>query len=171
MARPLPLLLTAALSAAAGSTLLVARQSVGQEEEPPQPARIEAPSCAATMDDWMVSSTWPEEEILLGDQIYSRARLWNLVGSRGNAVADLALAMATTQLNVAAGAEPTADVIEALFRADAWLLDEHEEAQRSQQNHSEIRTLVDTLVSFNDWAAAASSCARNGGALAMARGG
>ena len=168
MARPVHLLLTGALSAAAALAVIsfTGSPDAPQESNAIAPARVTAP-CAATIDEWMISTSWPADEVLLGDQIYGRARLWSLASSRGNAVADLALAMATAQLNVAAGAEPSADVIEALFQADGWLLDEHEDAQESQRKSSEIRTLVSTLSEFNDWAAAASDCAPNGGALAM----
>ena len=164
MARPAHLILAATLAASTALVLLTFSGSSSSGE-----ANATAPAtatCAASIDDWMISSSWPAEEILLGDQLYSRARLFNLASSRGNAVADLALAMAAAQLNLAAGAEPSSDVLEALFQADAWLLDDHTTSQRSQQNNSEIRSLVSTLADFNDWAAAASTCAPSGGALA-----
>lgn len=165
MARPAHLILAATLAASTALVLLTFSGSSARGEANATATATTA-TCAASIDDWMISSSWPAEEILLGDQLYSRARLFNLASSRGNAVADLALAMAAAQLNLAAGAEPSSDVLEALFQADAWLLDGDKTSQRSQQNNSEIRSLVATLADFNDWAAAASACAPSGGALA-----
>ena len=167
MARPAPLFLTVALVACSAlAVVAVSRTNVLQDADAAPAVIAPQQACAATMDEWMVSSTWPADEILLGDQLYGRDRLFNLANSRGNAVADLALAMATAQLNLAAGAEPSRDVIEALFAADNWLLDGHDDAQRSQENSSEIGELVSTLAAFNDWAADASDCAPAPGALA-----
>lgn len=168
MARPAPLLLALALAASAAIAVTALSNSSGVDSANASSADPEsAQVCAATMDDWMISSAWPADEIVLGDQIYSRARLFHLASSRGNAVADLALAMATAQLNLAAGAEPSADVIEALFLADGWLLDGNDSAKQSQQKSSEIQSLVSTLANFNDWAAVASDCAPAPGALAL----
>lgn len=166
MARPAHLILAATLAASTALVLLTFSGGSSARGEANATATATTATCAASIDDWMISSSWPAEEILLGDQLYSRARLFNLASSRGNAVADLALAMAAAQLNLAAGAEPSSDVLEALFQADAWLLDGDKTSQRSQQNNSEIRSLVATLADFNDWAAAASACAPSGGALA-----
>ena len=166
MARPAHLILAATLAASTALLLLTVSDSNSRGEANATATTTSSVTCAASIDDWMISSRWPAEEILLGDQLYSRARLFNLASSQGNAVADLALAMAAAQLNLAAGAEPTSDVLEALFQADAWLLDGDRTSQRSQQNNSEIRSLVSTLANFNDWAAAASECAPSGGALA-----
>ncbi len=169
MARPVSLLLAATLATSAIMALLALTGTSGSTSHATtsnSPPTTDS-ACAATIDDWMISSTWPTDEILIGDQLYGRARLFNLASSKGNVVADLALAMAAVQLNLAAGAEPSADVLEALFQADGWLLDGSGSAQRSQQNYSEIRNLISTLADFNDWAATASECAPTGSALAM----
>jgi hypothetical protein len=124
---------------------------------------MELPSqhCAASLGEWMEETTWPAEEVLLGDQLYSRSRLWNLSHSAGNDVADLGLALATAQLNLAAGAEPSSEIIDALFEADQWFLDSQEDIRRSQQDTEKLSQLSRALNDFNSWAAGSAECSFN----------
>jgi hypothetical protein len=114
--------------------------------------------CAADASDWLAQTTWPTDEILLGDQVYSRARLWNLSHSEGNPVADLGLSLAAAQLNVAAGAEPGSDLVDALFEADQYLLDNPETDRRSQQDHDSLLRLSGIMNHFNHRAAHTADC-------------
>jgi hypothetical protein len=116
--------------------------------------------CAADANGWLAQTktTWPTDEILLGDQVYTRSRLWNLSHSEGNPVADLALSLAAAQLNLAAGAKPGADLVDALFEADQWLLDKQEAHRRSQEDSKSLVRLAGTLNQFNRWAASSDEC-------------
>ncbi len=120
--------------------------------------QISQSRCASSANDWLAESNWPTDEILLGDQVYTRSRLWNLNHSAGNAVADLALSLAAAQLNVAAGAEPGADLVNALFEADQWLLDNQETKRRSQEDLESLVRISQVLNQYNRWAANSADC-------------
>ena len=143
-------------SAVAG---LLARASLGDQQRASASELHISPSiCAAGAQDWLAQPNWPADEVLLGDQIYTRKALWNLSHSNGNPVADLGLSLAAAQLNLAAGAKPNVEVVDALFEADLWLLDNHEEDRRSQNESASLLELSDVLNDFNRWAADTAMC-------------
>lgn len=149
------------LAAASLAGLLIGISMNDAQSASTNELEIPTQRCAASMTDWMEQTYWPAKEVLLGDQIYSRDRLWNLNHSQGNRVADLGLALATAQLNLAAGAEAAGEIVDALFEADQWLLDAHEENRRSQEDAESLTQLSQALTDFNHWAARSADCALN----------
>lgn len=125
----------------------------------PATATLRPVHCEASLDGWMQQERWPTESLMLGDQLYTRSDLRNLENSRGNAVANLAIEMATAQLNIEAGAAPSSEVIEALFASDQWLLDGDDSAARRSPSESSALTRLNlVLSSFNDWAGEEATC-------------
>lgn len=146
------------LLASVVAALLVRASITDSQSASASDLKISPVSCAADASDWLAQTSWPTDEILLGDQVYSRSRLWNLSHSEGNPVADLGLSLAAAQLNVAAGAEPGSDLVDALFEADQYLLDNPETDRRSQQDRDSLRRLSGTLNQFNHLAAHSADC-------------
>lgn len=151
------------LALLAGSAFgLLVRASLGDSESArAKVMQISTSSCSADLGGWLNQPQWPADEVLLGDQIYSRARLSSLSYSQGNPVADLGLSLATAQLNMAAGARPSTELVDALFEADEWLLDNHVEERRSQREKGRLLELSWELNAFNRWAADLANCTSN----------
>ena len=153
ISRPALLAVPAAIVLLAGISFSNARDGKTTQLRIP----VQETSCASSLEDWMLESDWPATELVLGDQVYSRSRLFSLSYNRGNAVANLGLALAAAQLNLAAGADASPDLIDALFQADQWLLDS-DQAERRSQVDAELVTLTETLQDFNDQATRSPDC-------------
>jgi hypothetical protein len=85
--------------------------------EPPPPGD----GCTRSHGYWK-HHAWPVEELVIGDERYAHAELLSLLKAptKGDGSIILARQLIAARLNVAAGADTTADVDQALLRADAW---------------------------------------------------
>jgi hypothetical protein len=150
-------LILSLVAATVGGLLMRASMTDSQSASASE-LKISPKSCSAEVDGWLEQADWPTDEVLLGDHVYTRSQLFNLSHSEGNPVADLGLSLATAQLNLAAGAEPGAELVDALFEADLWLLDNHEADRRSQEDRTDLVRLSSVLNQFNRSAAESPDC-------------
>lgn len=79
--------------------------------------------CVTEAALWSKDSSWPVPELVLGGKTYGTAELGALLAAdpRSDASLHLAHELIAARLNVAAGAEPPAEVSQAIDEADRWL--------------------------------------------------
>lgn len=108
--------------------------------------------CTHSVGYWKTHpETWPLEEIMLGEQIYSKEAAIGILNtpSKGDATYILAVQLIAAKLSIAAGADDS-EIADTIEQADAWLIENPLGSNPKGEEREEGIALAEDLEAYNE---------------------